>query len=46
MEKKAETIDNSCFIKCNQEYFECIDKGEHESVFNMKRTNCECTCSK
>jgi|GEM_PF-419115 len=44
--KKSEKKDMSCSIKCNQEYFECTDKGEHESVCNMQRAQCDCSCGK
>jgi len=44
MEKKSEKKENACSIKCHQEYFKCIDKGEHESVCNMKRAHCDCSC--
>ncbi len=46
MEKKSKEKDYSCSIKCNKEYFECINKGEHESVCNMKRAHCDCSCYK
>ena len=44
MEKKSKKKDMSCSIKCNKEYFECIDKGEHESVCNIQRAQCNCSC--
>ncbi len=44
MEKKSEIKEMSCSIKCNDKYFKCIDKGEDESVCNMQRAQCNCSC--
>lgn len=44
MENKSEKKDISCTIKCSREYYKCIDSGEHESVCNMKRARCDCSC--
>lgn len=44
MKKKYEKKNKSCSIKCKVEYDECIKKGEHESVCNMKRAHCDCGC--
>jgi hypothetical protein len=43
-QKKSEIKEMNCSIKCNHKYFECIDKGEHESVCNMQRAQCNCSC--
>jgi len=45
MEEKSENRDMSCSFKCNQDYFECVEKGEHESVCAMKRAPCMCSCT-
>ncbi|THB80744.1 MAG: hypothetical protein D3926_05610 [Desulfobacteraceae bacterium] len=34
----------SCSIRCEDEYQECVDRGEHESVCNVKRAQCGCSC--
>ena len=44
MERKYEKENKSCSFKCKEEYNECIEKGEHESVCNMKRAHCDCSC--
>ena len=44
MEDTSKNNDMSCAYHCEQEYDECIDKGEHESVCNLKRAQCGCSC--
>lgn len=44
MDRKDMKKNKSCSLKCSQEYNECIEKGEHESVCRMKRVHCDCAC--
>lgn len=44
MKKEYKNKNMSCSLECKKEYEECIEKGEHESVCNMKRAHCDCAC--
>jgi len=46
MEETSQNKDLSCSVECNKEYLKCINKGEHESVCNMERAHCDCSCYK
>lgn len=34
-----------CSRKCDTLFYECLQRGEDESVCRMKRVPCDCTCS-
>ena len=42
--EEMEMLNKAFFSK--KEYFDCIDKGEHESVCNVKHAQCDCSCSR
>jgi hypothetical protein len=45
MERPDNERDLACSFDGNPAFFECIDRGEDESVCRMQRVPCICRCA-
>ena len=44
MAEKERNDSRPCSLRCKSDYYDCMERREHESVCRMKLAQCNCGC--